>query len=121
MDRQLNIADWQPIRFISWRGDAKLLKISIDEAKNQIVLRVEGKLIAPWTEELESAWQLIAKTLGERALRLDIRSTTFIDQNGLRILGKIIKTANTDVLADSPLTRQFAEQARQMEGNQERK
>lgn len=94
-----------------------MLKISIDEEKNQIILRVEGKLIAPWTEELENAWQLLAKKLGDRTLCLDIRSTTFVDQNGLRILGKIIKTANTDVLADSPLTRQFAEQARQMEQN----
>jgi len=94
-----------------------LLKISINETKDQTVLRVEGKLIAPWTEELENAWQHLAKTLGDQALCLDIRSTTFVDQNGLRILGKIIRVANADVLADSPLTRQFAEQARQIEQN----
>jgi len=97
-----------------------LLKISIDEEKNLIVLRVEGKLITPWTEELERAWELILGMLDSRTLCVDIRNATFIDQNGLEILGRIIKVANTTVLADSPLTKQFAEQARQNRNNQER-
>lgn len=98
-----------------------MLKISIDEERNQIALRIEGKLIAPWTQELEKAWQILAGTLHTRTVCLDIRNAMFIDQNGLAILRRIIKAANTTVLADSPLTRQFAEQARQTESNQERK
>jgi ABC-type transporter Mla MlaB component len=99
----------------------KLLKISTHEEPDQIVLRVEGKLIAPWTTELEKEWQALAKTLANKTLCLDIRNATFVDQKGLELLAKIIRVANTNVLADTPLTRQFAEQARQIESSPERK
>lgn len=86
----------------------------VDE-KNQMVLRIEGKLIHPWTKELEKAWQGFADTLGGKKLLLDIRGTTFADQNGLALLGKIVRAAHAVVLADSPLTRHFAERVRQFE------
>lgn len=99
---------------LSARG-RELLKISTEHEKNQTVLRIEGKLIHPWTKELEKAWQSFADTLGAKKLLLDIRGTTFADQNGIALLGKIVRTANAVLVADSPLTRHFAEKVRQFE------
>jgi hypothetical protein len=91
----------------------ELLKISTEHEKNQVLMRVEGKLIAPWTKELEKAWQELAKILGAKALLLDIRGATFVDQSGIKLLGRIARESNAKILADSPLTRQFADKVRQ--------
>jgi len=98
-----------------------LLRISTEQEKNQIILRIEGKLINPWTKELERAWQVLADTLGTKKLFLDIRGTTFVDQSGRELLGRIVRMANANMLADSPLTRQFVDEVRQVGINDERK
>lgn len=92
-----------------------MLKISTEQVKNQIVLRIEGKLIDPWTKELEKTWQGFADTPGAKKLVVDIRGTTFADRSGIALLGKIVRAANAVVLADSPLTQHFAEKVRQFE------
>ncbi len=96
-----------------------MLKISTELDKHQIVLRIEGKLIPPWTKELEKAWQVCVDTLGAKELLVDIRGTTFADQSGIALLGKIVREANAVLLADSPLTRHFAEKVRQFEIDRE--
>ena len=98
-----------------------MLRISTEQEKNQIILRIEGKLINPWTKELERAWQVLADTLGTKKLFLDIRDTTFVDQSGLELLGRIVRMANAQMLADSPLTRQFADEVQQFRIIDERK
>ena len=98
-----------------------MLKVSTEQEKDQAVLRIEGKLIDPWTKELEAAWRDIATKLAGKKLLLDIRATTFIDQRGVELLQKIVRVSNTMILADSPLTRQFARKVRQFETNREGK
>ena len=98
-----------------------MLKVSTEQEKDQAVLRIEGKLIDPWTKELEAAWRDIATKLAGKKLLLDIRATTFIDQRGVELLQKIVRVSNTMILADSPLTRQFARKVRQFETDREGK
>jgi anti-anti-sigma regulatory factor len=98
-----------------------VLRISAQPEKDQILLRIEGKLIDPWTKELEAMWQDLAKTLAGRKLFLDIRAATFIDQGGVEVLRKIVRLSNAILLADSPLTRQFARNIRQSGTDHERK
>lgn len=95
-----------------------MLKISTKENNEEIVLRIEGKLMEPWSRELELAWQAIWRSLGGRKLLLDIRDTTSADQGGLGILAGIVRDANPRILADTPLTRQFADNVRRMGMNQ---
>lgn len=90
-----------------------VLKISTTEDPNQIVLKVEGKLAPPWTRELERSWEALAERLRAKTLCLDLRELTHADHSGLALLGTILNSANPAVLADTPLTRQFVEQARQ--------
>ena len=92
-----------------------MLKVSKQQGQRKTVLRIEGRLVTPWTTELEAAWTDIAKTLGDRELLLDLRGVIFVDQTGTAILKQIVHSANASLLADSPLTRHFVEQVRQFE------
>jgi anti-anti-sigma regulatory factor len=59
-----------------------MLKISVikDETRNQLVL--EGKLIAPWTNELKSVLQSATLDLDHRELVIDLRGLTVISADG---------------------------------------
>ncbi len=93
-----------------------VLKLSVQNEPDALHLYVEGRLVRPLTEELEKLWQQMASHLAGKQLFLNLCGTTFVDQNGLQLLRKIVRAHNPIILADSPLTRQFAEQARQAEG-----
>lgn len=98
-----------------------VLRVLTIENTDDIVLRIEGKLIIPWTTELESVWQEITDSLKTRRLLLDIRNTTSIDQGGFECLARIAQAANARILADTPLTRQFADRVQQIKVSQEGK
>ena len=101
-----------------WNERYEVLRISTMDGRDEIVLRIEGKLINPWTTELESVWQNITDSLEARRLLLDIRNTTSIDQRGFECLARIAQVTNAGILADNPLTRQFADRVRQMNFSQ---
>lgn len=89
-----------------------MLRISVKDKPNALHLKLEGKLVSPWTGELEAVWKQIATCLDGKRLHLDLCGTTFIDQRGMHLLQAIVQAANPEIQANSPLTRQFAQQAR---------
>jgi hypothetical protein len=72
-------------------------------------MRLEGKVIGPWVEECKRAWESIRADLGSKKLRLDLREVTFVGDSGTALLREIYRRSNAEVLADSPLTKYFAE------------
>jgi hypothetical protein len=72
-------------------------------------MRLEGKVIGPWVEECRRAWHAIRAELGSKKLRLDLRGVTFMDGRGTSLLQQIHWNSGAEVLADSPLTKYFAE------------
>ena len=46
-----------------------MLRITIDEGEESVVLRLEGKLIAPWVAEVEQRWQRAFTSVGERSVQ----------------------------------------------------
>ncbi len=89
-----------------------MLRISVKDNPNGLHLKLEGKLIQPWTGELETVWSQVAKNLDGKSLHLDLSGTTFIDHHGMHLLRVIVQAANPEITVNSPLTRQFAKQAR---------
>lgn len=79
---------------------------------NSLHLKLEGKLVQPWTNELETVWQQLFSSLDGKKLHLDLCGTTFVDYQGMHLLRVIVQAANPEITTNSPLTRQFAEQAR---------
>ena len=93
-----------------------MLKISVidRETKRQLVL--EGKLVAPWTEELKSLCDDQAKTPDDRELVIDIRGLTVISKEGEEVLFGLIlcgaKFRGSDVFTKQVL-KQLARRAQQ--------
>jgi len=59
-----------------------MLKISIIENDRKLQVVLEGKLIAPWTNELKSIGQEAEVDLDHRELVIDLRSVTAISAEG---------------------------------------
>ena len=51
-------------------------------------LTLEGRLIGPWVNELEQAWQCIKQSEGG-TLVVDLTGVTFIEESGKGLLGRM--------------------------------
>ena len=78
-----------------------------------VTLKIEGKLAGLHVSELGKAWQELAPSLGEKKLLVDLRGLLHVDQAGGRLLANIHAASRAEFLADTPLTKYFAQQARQ--------
>jgi ABC-type transporter Mla MlaB component len=94
------------------RGKIKLRITIQDEAPKSITLKIEGRVTGPKVPELNRAWQDLATSLGSRKLSVDLRGVTFIDTAGRNILAEIHSKTNADFLADTPMTKYFADEAK---------
>ena len=108
---------WRSACHIQYQGDA-VLKISIQDDQDTATLKLEGKLVGPWVEELKRVWQGFEPSLQMRKLSLDICGLTFADKNGTKALRRIYHLTDAEIIADTPLTRYFAaETMRKMSRN----
>jgi anti-anti-sigma regulatory factor len=90
-----------------------MLRITIHEGARAQTIQLEGKIVGPWVEEFNRTWHSLAPSLGSKELRLDLRGVAFVDARGRQLLREIYQKTNACFLADSPLTRYFADDARQ--------
>ena len=68
-----------------------MLKISIVDSDKERRLIVEGKLIAPWTTELQRACDEARQGLSGRELGLDLKDLTVISQEGENLIAALMK------------------------------
>jgi hypothetical protein len=90
------------------------VKISTQENDGRLTLKVEGKIIGDWAEELERFWHSFHALLGAKKLCLDICGVAYVDHRGKQVLQRIFAATGAEILADSPLTKQFANEAKQV-------
>jgi hypothetical protein len=98
--------------FTSVSNEAAMLRISTQDGSGDVTLKLEGKVIGDWAKELEHVWATLKPSLGKRKLRLDIRGVTFLDLKGKHVLQEIFDLTGAVILADLPLTKQFAAEAK---------
>jgi hypothetical protein len=89
-----------------------MLRITIHDGARPTI-QLEGKIVGPWVEEFSRTWHLLAASLGSKPLQLDLRDVAFIDTKGRQLLREIYQRTSASFLADSPLTRYFADEAMQ--------
>jgi hypothetical protein len=90
------------------------VKVTIQtDEPGKTTIQIEGKIAGRQVAELERAWQNVAITAGEKPLTLDIRGVTYLDENAGRLLAGIFAQTQAEFIADTPLTKYFAEQAQQ--------
>jgi anti-anti-sigma regulatory factor len=68
-----------------------MLKISIVEGRKQRRLVVEGRLVAPWSDELKAFSERAGSGLGGRELVIDLTNLTTISQQGEDVLLELMK------------------------------
>jgi hypothetical protein len=68
-----------------------MFKISIVEERSQRRLMLEGRLVRPWTAEVESAWKTAGEDLQGRKLIVDLTNVTHIGADGECTLFKLMK------------------------------
>lgn len=92
-------------------GRAKaVLRITVDENSEGIVLKLEGRLTGPWVEELDRVWKETAPGLNKKNLSLDLREITFADAGGIGVLKAIYSQTGASILAGTPWTQYLAEE-----------
>jgi hypothetical protein len=90
-----------------------MLKITVAESKSAQTIKLEGKIVGPWVEELNRIWHSLTPSLGSKDLRLDLCNVAFVDNKGRQLLREIYQQTNARFLTDSPLTQYFADDAMQ--------
>jgi len=68
-----------------------MFKISIVETPGQRRLVLEGRLVSPWTAEVERAWRSAGDELQGRKLVIDLRNVTVISADGENTLYELMK------------------------------
>jgi anti-anti-sigma regulatory factor len=89
------------------------LKITIQGEAYAVTLKIEGKVVGAFVQEFRRAWGELAPSLGSRKLLIDLRGVTFIDATGRQLLAEIHSKTGAEFLANTPMTKYFAEEARQ--------
>ncbi len=76
-----------------------------------VIMKIEGKISGASVSALDQAWQDLATTLKQRRLWVDLCGVTHVDGAGQTLLAEIHAKAGAEFLADTPLTKYFAEVA----------
>ncbi|MBZ5701854.1 MAG: hypothetical protein LAN84_08400 [Acidobacteriia bacterium] len=90
------------------------LRISIEENPRALTMKLEGRIAGPWVSEVSQAWHSLAPSLGVRKLSLDLSGVTYVNADGMQLLREIHEKTDAEFLADSPLTKYFAQEAMQV-------
>jgi hypothetical protein len=79
----------------------------------KVSLKVDGRAVGDGAAEFARAWRTLAPRLESRKLVLDLRDVIYMDSEARQILTEIYRQTGAQILADTPMTKYFAEQARQ--------
>jgi hypothetical protein len=91
-----------------------MLRVTISQDHGEFVtLKIEGKLAGVRVSEMNRVWRELAPSLGSRKLSVDLRGVTFADAEGKQALAEIHSKTGAEFLADTPLTKYYAEEAKQ--------
>jgi anti-anti-sigma regulatory factor len=88
----------------------KMLRITLEEKTDAVVLKLEGRLAGPWAAELGRLWEEKAPSIANKKVSLDLRATTFADERGVSILKTIYSQTGAAFLTGTPWTQYLAEE-----------
>lgn len=88
-----------------------MLKITIVREANTVTMKLEGKLSGPWVSEANQSWHSLEESISSKKLNVDLRGVSFADVEGRQLLREIYDKTHAAFLANSPLTKYYAEQA----------
>ena len=79
-----------------------MLRIHIERAPGLVTVRLEGKLIYPWVDELVRVWaELSEGPPGDRATRIDLDAISYVDDRGNTLL-TVLRNAGCELHGSAP-------------------
>ncbi len=79
-----------------------------------MVLKLEGRVVGPWSDELIAAWGEFALSHRVQEMAVDLREVTYMDASGMQVLRQIYHETKSAFVANTPLTESFANQIQQL-------
>jgi hypothetical protein len=89
-----------------------VLRITINEKANKVMLKLEGRIVGPWTAEFDRTWHSLGPSLRDKKLSVNLCGVSYIDREGRGILADIYRQTRAQFQTDTPLTEYFAQEAR---------
>jgi ABC-type transporter Mla MlaB component len=89
-----------------------VLRITLHEEADKVMLKLEGRIVGPWSAELDRTWHSLSPSLDDKKLSVDLCGVSYIDRDGRGILADIYRQTHAQFEADTPLTRYFADEVR---------
>ena len=89
-----------------------MLRITISEQAAKVMLKLEGRIVGPWTAELARTWQSLRPSLAGKKLAVDLCGVSYIDLAGRGVLAEIYRKTQAEFKTDTPLTEYFAREVR---------
>jgi anti-anti-sigma factor len=87
------------------------VKITIQDEAKAMRLKLEGKVTGAGTKEFERVWRGLETSLDSKKLIVDLGGVIHMDSDAIRLLAEIYKKTGAQFVADTPMTKYFAEQA----------
>jgi hypothetical protein len=104
------LARQMPYSRVWRRMSQQVLRITIEENSEAMVLKLEGRLTGPWVTELDRLWEETKPARADRKFALDLRATTFADAEGIRSLREIYRQTSAAILTATPWTQYLAQE-----------
>jgi hypothetical protein len=73
------------------RNTADMLRISVTQMHENIVLDLEGRLAGPWISELDRCWRDCQAQSAGKTITVRLRAVTFIDDSGKELLTRMFE------------------------------
>ncbi len=89
-----------------------MLRITIHEEAAKVVLKLEGRIVGPWTAELDRTWHSFGPSLAGRNLSVDLCGVSYIDREGRRLLADIYRKTHARFQTGTPFMEYLAQEAR---------
>ncbi|MEW6130221.1 MAG: STAS domain-containing protein [Acidobacteriota bacterium] len=86
-----------------------MLKISCYHNEETVMLKLEGRLMGKYVEELRACYQAVCQAQTVQQICLDLSEVTFVDSDGRGALA-LIHNAGVEILATNVLTQFIAEE-----------
>ena len=67
-----------------------MLKITTHKEARSTTLKLEGRLVGPWVQELDRCWHELTAVADGQVL-VDLTSVTFVDSQGKELLARMRK------------------------------
>ena len=63
-----------------------MFRLTLHEADNVAVMKLEGCLAGPWVRETYACWQKAMSTLNGRQMQVDMRDVCHVDEEGRKLM-----------------------------------